>query len=155
MATKPFNRSRFPSAGSRHKTYGRIHCLMAELGISDETYRDILHVQFRKASKSDLSDRQLLQLIDHLESLASPGSRVPNHESRIGKKPRNMAVAERKDLMEKIEACLAERQLPWSYAEAMANRICKKKALEFCGPHDLWKIVAAFGYDAKRKGLPK
>ena len=135
----------------RQKLYGRIHCLMTEGNISDETYRDILFVNFNgAASKSDLSERQLLQLIQHLENLPGVKSR-PAYPGR----PKNMAVPTRKDLLEKLEACLAERGLPWAYAESMAERICKKEAIEFCSPRDLWKIVAAFGYDAKRKGLRK
>jgi len=156
MAAKPFKKLTAQQQWDRDRP--RIHALKNQVmkdrpGFEEENYRDIILdvSQGKTDSSRNLTARERWQLIERLEELVSPGSRVPVHESR--NRPNNMEVPDRAELLGKIEACLTERKLPWSYAESMARRICKKNALEFCGPRDLWKIVAAFGYDAKRKGL--
>lgn len=138
----------------------RIHALKNKVmkiqpGYSDDNYRDlVLDVSKRRTDSSKgLNERERYELIQRLQELT--GESAPPGKKSFPGKPKNMTVPERQDLLEKIEACLASRKLPWAYAEGMANKICKKDKIEFCGPGDLRKIVAAFGYDAKRKGLRK
>lgn len=154
MAAKPFKKLTAQEQWDRDRP--RIHALknkvMAKLPFTDQDYRALnLEIsQGRTDSSKELTARERFQLIERLEELS--GDRRPGGYPG---RPNNMNVPERAELLGKIEACLTERSLPWSYAEAMARKICRKAALEFCGPRDLWKIIAAFGYDAKRKGLPK
>lgn len=138
----------------------RIHALKNNVmsvqpGYTDDNYRDlVLNVSSgRTDSSKGLTEKERYHLIQRLQELV--GDEAPRAKKTYPGKPKNMAVPERQDLLEKIEACLTARSLPWAYAEGMAKKICKKEKLEFCGPRDLLKIVAAFGYDAKRKGLRK
>ena len=53
--------------------------------------------------------------------------------------------------MRKIEAQLTEAGYPWSYADALAKRICKKESISFCDGAELSKIIAALNFDATRR----
>jgi phage gp16-like protein len=133
----------------RLKLYGRIHILLAEAGIDDDRYRDILWVQFQVESKSKLTERQLLQLIQHIEELM--GVKL-QQKGRYPGRPRNMESGDRKALLKKIEALLAEAGRPWDYATGIARNMFKVDKVEWCQPEQLKRIVAALTYDAKRHG---
>lgn len=146
------NKPRSTASGPRLKLYGRIHCLMSELGISDETYRDILHVNFNGvSSKADLTDRQLLKLIDHLEAL-HPGGQPPRNKS-YPKRPRNMDKGDSRAVqLGKIEALLTVGGKPWAYADAIARNVCKIDKVEWVPDDKLYKIITALRLQAKRQG---
>ena len=145
-----------PLEARRKAELAKIHLAKKELGLDEEAYRQMLWNCAKVHSAGDLDAAGRQAVLDHLQQCGFVGKDGKRRRpAQYPGRPRNMAVPSRKELLEKIEACLTERKLPWSYAETMANRICKKDAIEFCGSDDLWKIVAAFGYDAKRKGLPK
>lgn len=127
----------------------KIHIAKKELGLSDEAYRDILKWKFNVSSSKELSPRQQTVLLNHFQA---QGWR-PKRPAKAGKAPfkRSRAPLGREALLAKIEAQLADRGLAWAYAEGMAKKICKVDALEFCDEIMLWKIVAAFSYDRKRR----
>lgn len=143
----------------------RIHALKNKVmatqpGYGDDNYRDtVLDVsKGRTDSSKELAPHERLELIDRLAWLAGEHQRLvwqPRNKKSYPGRPKNMDVPDRATMLKKIEACLTGRKLPWAYAESMAKRICKKDALEFCSPDELHKIVKAFGYDARRKGLRK
>jgi len=130
----------------------KIHIAKKELGLDDDTYRDILHVQFKKRSSKDLSDLQCTRLLQHFESLGwkQTDGKKTKRKGFPGK-PKNFDVPERNPQYRKIEACLASRKLPWSYAKAMAKNLCNREALELCDAQDLHKIIQAFAVDARRR----
>lgn len=129
----------------------KIHIAKKELGLSDEDYRGILAYHFQVDSAAKLNDRQCVVMINHLKA---KGWKPKSRDKKRGKPFAGTRPAPgRASLLAKIEAQLTVRQLPWSYAASMAKRICKVDALEFCDVEGLRKIVAAFAYDAKRKGL--
>lgn len=129
----------------------KVHIAKKELGLDDETYRDILHWKFNVTSAKDLKPRQVTVLLNHFKSIGWE----PKRPRKAGRKPSTMtSPRDKKRLMAKIEAHLAERGLPWAYADGMAKRICKVERVEFCDAEKLHKIVAAFQYDSRRKGLP-
>lgn len=129
----------------------KIHIAKKALQLTDETYRDMLHLHFEVDSASMLNDRQCTVMLNHLKAKGWQ----PTRPTKAGKKPfrRSTPTLGREALLAKIEAHLAERGLPWSYAVGMAKRICKVDAIEFCDPTQLWKLVCAFEYDSKRKGI--
>jgi phage gp16-like protein len=53
--------------------------------------------------------------------------------------------------MRKIGAQLTEAGYPWSYADALAKRICKRDSINFCDGAELSKIIAALNKDAQRR----
>ena len=50
----------------------------------------------------------------------------------------------------KIEAHLTKHKLHWNYVKGIAKQMFQKEALEFCTENELWRIVAALEYKAKR-----
>jgi phage gp16-like protein len=131
----------------------KIHIAKKDLGLDDDVYRDILHVQFKKRSSRDLSDLQCTRLLQHFESLgwksaSGSQSHVPSSRSR-GRKPHNMSKSA---YLSKIEALLAEAGRSWAYADGMAKHMYKVDSVQFCQPEQLRGIVAALVKNAKKQG---
>lgn len=151
----------------------RIHALKNKVmatqqGYSDDNYRDTVQdvSKGRTDSSKELKPAERQELISRLSRLAGETTHPPlkkgdplGPKGRGGfvypGKPANFEVPERNPQYRKIEACLASRKLPWSYAKAMAKNLCDRERLELCDAKDLQKVIQAFGYDAKRKGLRK
>jgi phage gp16-like protein len=130
-----------------HANLAKIHIAIKELGLDDDTYRDILHVQFKKRSSADLSDLQCTRLLQHFETLGwtPPVAKKRNH----GRKPHHMDKSAR---LAKIEALLAEAGRSWAYANAMAKRMYGPDSVQFCTDDQLRGIVAALVKNARKQG---
>lgn len=118
----------------RKRELARIHCSKTELGLDDETYRDLLEqvVGVRSASKLDAVGRG--KVLDRLRKLGAKGYRG---------KPHNMTSPERGPLLAKIEALLADQKLPWAYGDAIARQMFRRDRLTFCGVDQLNAVVVA------------
>lgn len=128
---------------NRNQLLAAIHIGKKKLGLDDDVYRDMLENLTGKRSAKALNLNQLHDVIKHLDHL---GFRSPKN---FGNKPK---VKESKQaLMNKVEAHLAEQKLAWNYAVGIAKKMFNKEALEFCTEQQLWKIVAALEYNAKRQ----
>lgn len=128
-------------APSRNQRLAAIHMGKTKLGLDDDTYRDMLEQIAGKRSAKDLSDDELVKVLQHLETLGFT-------KREFGKKPK---VKHSKDaLISKIEALLTESNLHWNYAVGIAKRMFQKEALEFCTENELWRIVASLEYRKKR-----
>ncbi|NDP58025.1 MAG: regulatory protein GemA [Oxalobacteraceae bacterium] len=130
----------------RKNELSKIHLAKKQLALADDEYRSIMLAITGKQSAADLDWQGRQKLLDHFKKIgfkvvAKQASRAcpdvaPNRRLLIGK----------------IAAQLAEAKLPWTYADAMAKRICKVDSITFCRPDHLIKIIAALSYDAKRHG---
>ena len=130
----------------RKKELGLIHVAKTKLALPDDEYRSILLAVTGKQSAADLDWQGRKKLLDHFKKL---GFKVV---AKTAQRPRPQVAPNRRLLIGKIEAQLAEAKRPWAYADAMAKRICKVDSITFCTPEHLVKIVAALSYDAKRHG---
>lgn len=128
----------------RSKLIAIIHVGKKELGLDDDTYRDMLQHVTGKRSAKDLNISELNKVIRELEQKGF------KHESKrsFGTKPD--VASQKEPLMGKIEALLADQQLHWNYAKAIAKQMFNKEALEFCTKKELYRIVAALEYKKKR-----
>lgn len=143
---------KFAHKSPRLRFYGRIHSLLAELGISDDIYRDILRQQFGVESKGKLSDRQLLQLVQHLESLTTPAP-ARKQPGKYPNRPRNMDKGgSRADQLGKIEALLTIGQLPWRYADAIAKQMRLADKIAWVKTDDLFRVITALRKKAQKEG---
>lgn len=126
---------------SRNQRIAAIHMGKKQLGLDDDTYRDMLEQVTGKRSAKDMTDDDLVKVIQHLDQLGFS-------KREFGNKPK---VKLSKDaLIGKIEAHLAENKLHWNYAKGIAKQMFQKEALEFCTENQLWRIVAALEYKKKR-----
>ena len=134
------------SKTQRTKEPAMIHLAKKELGLDDDLYRSILEQVCGVSSSKDLDQPGRRKLLAYFR-----GKGWGKRDYTKGK-PHNMKASGRKRQLSKIEALLAEAKRPWSYADALAKRICKVDRIAFCAPAHLGKIIAALVYDAKRHG---
>ena len=126
---------------SRNQRIAAIHMGKKQLGLDDDTYRDMLEQVIGKRSAKDMSDDDLVKVIQHLDQLGFS-------KREFGNKPK--VKLSKEALIGKIEAHLAENKLHWNYAKGIAKQMFQKEALEFCTENQLWRIVAALEYKKKR-----
>ena len=125
----------------------KIHIAKQQLGLDDDTYRELLFRIARVRSAKDLDKRQTNAVLAEFERLGfKPKS--TKKTSRATPKP----APDRTAQVAKIEAFLAEANRPWSYADAMALRMFKVERVEWCDADQLRRLIAALTYDAKRHG---
>ncbi|MDE2468841.1 MAG: DUF1018 domain-containing protein [Bradyrhizobium sp.] len=129
-------------SGARNRELARIHILAAELKLDRPTYEAVLWTLARVDSAGKLDEGGRRQVIAHLERLRGGRARVE------GTPPRTL---HERPLLKKIAAQLGDAERPWGYAAALAERLCGKERLEFCGDAELGKIVAALAIDQSRR----
>lgn len=119
----------------RNNQLAMIHMAKAQLGLDDDTYRDIVRLvsngRESSAGKLDYAERE--RLLDHLKGR---GFKVQKHV-----KPE--VDATRTPIMGKVGALLADMKLPWAYADAMAKRMFNKPKIQWCDQAQLSAIVTA------------
>jgi len=125
----------------------KIHIAKSQLGLDDDTYRALLARVAGVRSAKELSPRQIGAVIAEFERLGW----VPKVARKTSRSAPNPA-AERRKLISKIEAFLAEASRPWEYADALALRMFKVERVEWCDGEQLRSMIAALAYDAKRQG---
>ncbi|MGZ8171839.1 MULTISPECIES: phage protein GemA/Gp16 family protein [Methylobacter] len=130
----------------------KIHIAKKELGMDVDTYRDMLMQIAKVSSAADLSATGRAKVLEYLKSKGFKGKKTYN------KRPH---TADNKAQILKIEAQLADMQLPWDYLIArqqgkvgktlsMLERLTGKKRLEWCTKADLSKVIAALANHQKK-----
>jgi phage gp16-like protein len=132
----------------RQAELAKIHIAKKELGLDDDTYRDMLWTVARVRSAGDLDAGGRLAVLEHLRARGFKGRRRGTYPGR----PHNIDSEDRGPLLRKIEALLAEARRPWSYGDGIARRMFRIDRLAMCNPEQLSKVVAALSYDAARHG---
>lgn len=127
---------------NRNSELAKIHIAKKELGIDDDTYRDMLWTIARVRSAKDLDEKSRRDVLEHLKSRG--------FKSKTNGRPSNIQSLQHGPMLQKIEALLAEKGRPWSYADGIAERMFGIKKLQLCGADQLHKIIAALSIDAER-----
>lgn len=122
-----------------------IHIAKSQLGLDDDTYRQMLSTTTGKNSCSKMTLPELQQVLDHLKAKGFKSK--PSHHGLRPNPGRN-----RNALMNKVEALLADGGYHWNYAHGMAKRMFGVEKVDWLEPEQLHKLVAALEYNAKRKG---
>lgn len=132
----------------RRRQLAKIHIAKNQLGMDDDTYREMLHNVAKVKSSAKLNADGLRAVLEHLAQCGfkAAGKKYPG-------RPKNMDRAtSRSAQLKKIEAYLAEAKRPWSYADTLAKRICKVERIAWVKDKDLYKIITALRKDAMRNG---
>lgn len=130
----------------------KIHVAKKQLAMDDDTYRAMLMQVAGVASSKDLSATGRAKVLDYLKSKGFKGKKT------YAKRPHS---ADNKAQILKIEALLADRQLPWDYLIArqdgkdgktlsMLERLTGKKRVEWCTKAELSKVIAALAVHQKK-----
>lgn len=141
------------NTAKKHTNYGGrigsketalIHVAKNKLGMEDDSYRELLETFGVKSSK-DLSGSQFSEIMECFNRAGFVSSRsLPPGE----KQPVSKAL-----LLDKIGAQLASMKLPWSYADAIALRMFKRRWVRWCTAREMEKIVAALYYRQRKLGI--
>lgn len=125
-----------------------MHVRKGQLGLDDETWRDLLERVAGARSAKALDAAGRAKVLDELLRLGAKPCR--------GRKRRRTpdAPQEKRRLIAKIEAMLAEAGRPVEYAEAILRKMTRhehKTPLAWASPPQLRDVVAALVYDRKRR----
>lgn len=132
-------------AERRQKTLAKIHIAKKELGLDDDTYREMLQQLTGKTSCKELNQTQLGKVFLTLRKKGYQAKKPQNYPGR----PNNTDSSPQ---LKKIEALLTEANRPWEYARSMTEKMYQKKRLEFCNSRELGGIITALIKDAERHG---
>ena len=126
---------------------------------TEDNYRDMVSdiSKARTDSSKELTAFERQELINRLSHLAGEESRPvwkPRDKRSYPHRPKNMDNhgESRDDQLQKIEALLTVGKKEWAYAHGIAKRICKVDKVQWVPTCDLYKIIAALTYQAKREG---
>lgn len=126
-----------------------IHVARSQIGMNDETYRNLLKDRFGAASSKDLDRYQREALLTHFKTL---GFKIVTKHVKPTIKPELQA------LLDKIEAQLADMKLPWAYLTAhkpgqpsMLKRLAGADQIAWANADGLRAIITAL---AKRQSNP-
>jgi len=135
----------------RKAELGKIHIAKKQLGMDDDTYRDMLFTIARVRSAAQLDAQGRRDVLRHLRACGFKAERLRNYPGR----PKNIDSEARGPLLRKIEALLTDAGRPWNYAQGMARKMFHVDQLEFCSQDQLRRLVAALEYNARRHGRGK
>lgn len=138
----------------RRRHLAAIHAAKRTLDLDNDTYRDLLErvsatkgAPVRSAAK--LSEAQIHAVLDEFKRL---GGLKPS--ARAAGKPHNFNSPSMPEMITKIEALLADMQLPWSYADAIAMRQFRIEKVAWCRKQDqLRSLIAALHVEQEKRQL--
>ena len=129
----------------RNAELAKIHIAKKQLGIDDDTYRLMLQNIAGVVSAADLNQDGRYAVLEYFKKVG--------FKQEIKGRPKNMEQkTSRSAQLKKIEALLTIGKKPWSYADALAKRICKIDKIAWVEADQLYKIITALQKHAKRAG---
>ena len=129
----------------RKKLIAKVKIAQQQLGLDDDTYRDLLEGAVGKRSAAKMDEKELTIVIEVMKSKGF-------QDQASGHTADKPDVAEaKKALVGKIEALLADGNKPWRYAEAMAERMFNRKRIQWLNTDQLHRLVAALQINANRE----
>lgn len=135
--------NKFKRADERRKDIQLIHIARHQLGLDEQTYRDMLWACARVCSSTELDYAGRKKVLDHLKGCGFKATKAA---------ARPAPAQDKAALVGKIRALLIELDnKPDTYADGMARNMFKIERFEWCTPEQLGKIVAALSYQAKRR----
>jgi phage gp16-like protein len=153
----------------RQAALAKIHIAQEQLGMDDDTYRELLTSIVSNGDEArlltaegkikwfngDISAKHLTgtglnAVIECFKTAGFKGSK--QYKGKPHNADSSAANARR---LSKVEALLADADRPWSYAIAIAKQMYKKEKLEFCTGEELGGIITALVKDAAKREAVK
>lgn len=134
----------------------KIHIAKKQLGYDDATYRDVLERVTGKTSCKEMDLQALKKVIRELKRLGfvpTPTATTQNQTPTWGKKPDG--AEEKKALIGKIEAMLADMNLHWNYAHGMAKRMFGVNFVNWLNHRQLYKLTQALAVHQQKQAKNK
>ncbi len=130
--------------GNREKAI--LHIAKGKLGLSEEAYRDLLaSVGCRSSVELDFS--KYAQIMDRLRSAGFKHVHSSAKRSGMHREP----SSDKKAMLSKIEAILADLQLSWAYADGIARQMFGVDLVRWCDFEQTRKVLQALTCYLRRK----
>ena len=155
MKTTKQTKSNF--SDSRKHDLAKIHIAAKQLGLDDETYRDILEQIANVRSAALLDENGRILVLKRFKELGFKPTRNDEDGYRsFHKSARKSGMnvptsADRAPLLSKIGAILADLKLSWAYADGIAKKMFGVDRVRWLYPDQLSKVAVALIYNQKRK----
>jgi len=151
MNTRPQQSTRArPEDDRRRKELALIHVGARKIGMTRPEYRTMIENIGGAASGSskDLTAKGRRAVIDHLKSLGFK----PEHKSAKKSGMHIPPAADRQPQLSKIGALLADMDLPWSYADAIAKKMFGIERVRWLYSGQLQKVITSLIVYQRRQG---
>ncbi|MCP5012619.1 MAG: regulatory protein GemA [Aestuariibacter sp.] len=130
-------------------TQSKIHIARQQLGLDEEVYREVLQRATGSSSSKSMTERQGRAALIELKRL---GFKPKPTAKKDKGKPHNFDKLP--EMITKIEAQLADMELPWAYADSIANRMWKRQRIAWTSePDKLKAIMSALYYEQEKRSL--
>ena len=126
------------------KKIALVHIAKAKTGMTEEEYRDLLG-SLNAASSKDLTPKTFKQIMKRFKALGFV-SRSRQAQRRVQNLP-----PEKQTIMKKLEAILKAMDLPWSYADGIAQKRFGVDTVQWLTPKDLMRVLQMMIYHQKRR----
>ena len=141
--------------GTRNRELAQIHIARDQLGMAEDSYRDILFTVARVRSAADLDWAGRKAVLDHFKACGWKAS-APKAGKENGKRPNEWAFVdrsgvERQPLLRKIIMLARAAGYGRRYVDGIAAKMFNIERLEFCAPDQLYRIVTALEFDRRRR----
>lgn len=122
-----------------------VHIAKAQVGMSDEEYRDLLGSVGVDSSK-DLNNKTFAQVMARFETFGFQTTSKTRSRRKVNNLPKNKQA-----LMKKLEAIILDMDLSWAYVDSIARSRFKVAAAQWLDGEKLFKLVQMMAVHQKRK----
>lgn len=139
---------------TRRTLIAKIHIAKKDLAMDDETYRDVLQRVTGKDSCKNMTIVELKKVISDMKRLGFTPKQTAQSIQKHGRKP--TTTEDRQALLSKVEAILADNNLHWNYAHAIAKQMFGVDLVHWLPADKLYKVVQALSvYQTKHNKKEK
>lgn len=131
---------------SRRCDLAKIHIAKKQLGMCDDTYREMLYNLAGVLSAAQLDKKGRDKILKHLEHCGFRSYHKSAKKSGMDKP----APIERAAMLSKIGAILADIDKPWSYADGIAKRAYHVDKVRWLQPDQLIKVMQMLIYHQQK-----
>lgn len=136
-----------PESEARRRQLAQIHIAKKQLGLDDVVYREMLESVAGVNSSSELSTQGRIAVLDHMKECGfRPVHRSAKRSGLHNKPPKNKRM-----ILSKIGAILADMELPWEYSDGIAKQMYGVDRLLWLHPEKMHKVLISLIYNQKNQ----
>lgn len=149
----------------RRSQLAMIHVARKHLGMDEDTYRAVIRRvsvtagnRVECSSSADLDGEQRHAVVDEFRRLGAklPPMRGTRGPARVGQHPGKPGNIDNEPMLKKIEAQLADMELPWSYADTIAKQQTGIARVAWLRKEpQLAAVIAALHTEQRKRALAK
>ncbi|MDP8171527.1 regulatory protein GemA [Pasteurella skyensis] len=136
-------------AQTRKQLIQKIHIAKSQLKLDDDAYRSLLRNATNKTSCTQMSDKELMIVLQRMQQNGFKVQRKKN----VGKRPTVGSQEKQRELyLKKLEAMILDNNLTWEYVQAICRKSVKVTFVQWCKADDLRKIVQILASHLHKQG---